>query len=163
MKSKKASTHPFTELHFVSTLPLKRSVQVISNIAYPHPMVLTKINPDTVRFDIQYDNGTIEGTLQRWQGDETRINCAGEVNRVLETRHSNGFANNLIVVWLMISLALMCSQQATLGIIAMIFLLMTASWLQNSDPEIVPVFRERDAIFQEIIDSFKANGEVAAL
>jgi len=163
MKSKKAYTHPFTELHFVSTLPLKRSIQLISNVAYPHPMLLTKINPDTVKFDIQYENGTIEGTLQRWQGDETRINCAGDVNRVLETRHSDNFANNLLIVWLVISLALMCSQHVSLGFIAMIFLMITASWLQHRDPEIIPVFRERDAIFQEIIDTFKSNGEVAAL
>ena len=126
-------------------------------------MVLDEVNPNTIKFDIQYEHGIIEGTLQRWQGDETRINCAGEVSRVVQTRHSDSFATNLVVVWLMISLALMCSQHHALGFMAMICMFITASWLQNRDPEIVPVCRERDAIFQEIIDIFKANGEVAAL
>ena len=163
MKSKKAQIHPFSELHFVSTLPLKRSIQLMSNVAYPHPLRLTEINPNTVKFDIQYESGIIEGTLQGWQGNETRINCAGAVSRVLQSNQSDNLATNLVIVWLVISLALMCSQYATLGIMAMICLLITSSWLQNRDPEIVPIFRERDAIFQEIIDSFKANGEVAAL
>lgn len=76
---------------------------------------------------------------------------------------SDHLASNLIVVWLVLCLALMCSQQAILGFVAMILLLVTASWLQRRDPQIVPVFRERDAIFQEIIDVFQADGEVSAL
>ncbi len=161
MKTKKAHIHPFTELHFISNLPLDRSSELISCVAYPHPMVLNEVNPNTIKFDIQYTHGTIEGTLQRWQGD-----CAGAVHRVIDNSKSDNLATNMVIVWLVISLALMCSQQAVLGVLgvaAMICLLVTASWLQNRDPEIVPVFRERDAIFQEIIDIFKANGEVAAL
>jgi hypothetical protein len=163
MKSKKGNIHPFTELHFISELPLHQSSELISCVAYPHPMVLTEVNPDTVKFDIQYENGTIEGTLQRWQGDETRINCAGAVHRVLENNNPDNLATNMVIVWLILSLALMFSQQFALGFAAMICLFVTATYLQNKDPEIIPIFRERDAIFQEIIDIFKANGEVGAL
>jgi hypothetical protein len=163
MKSKKAYTHPFTELHFISTLELNQSVQLMSNVAYPYPITLIDVNPNTVEFDIQYDNGKIEGTLQHWQGNETRINCAGDVSRVVQRSNSDSLASNLIVVLLIFSLSLLCSQQVALGIIAIVLLMITTSWLQHRDPQIVPIFRERDAIFQEIIDTFKANGEVASL
>jgi hypothetical protein len=131
MKSKKAYTHPFTELHFVSTLELKQSVRLISNVAYPHSILLTDVSPNTVEFDIQYDNGKIEGTLQRWQGNETRVNCAGDVSRVIQRSNSDSLASNLIVVLLIVSLSLLCSQQAVLGILAMILLVVTTSWIQQ--------------------------------
>ena len=54
-KGKKTRANTFTEMHFVSSLPLKKSVKLMGELSLPEtPVTLTELNSDTWRFEIDY-------------------------------------------------------------------------------------------------------------
>jgi len=167
MKRKKAGKL-HSELNFSSSLELEQSVQIIMALADTYPVTLTERHIDCMEFDVKFRHGTVKGTLQRWRGNETRVTCTGDVARMVVTDNNTEIVPapvlliGGIVFFMLLSAgqaipalvgfgalgALSFSQQAKLG---------------NNEPEVLVVFRERDAIFQYLIDSFKASGEVEPL
>ncbi len=68
MKTKKAHIHPFTELHFISNLPLDRSSELISCVAYPHPLVLNEVNPNTINLIFSMNMAQSKGRCNAGKG-----------------------------------------------------------------------------------------------
>lgn len=184
-KGKKARSALLTEMHFVSALPLKKAVKLLGDQAAPEtPVTLTETSSDKWHFEMAYHpaedepaSAVVKGTLRRWEGTLTRLDCTGDVHRANGSRlaaliHSSGQVTTLMI--LVVGVVLFIIMNAThnplvvMGsgvVIALIAALGTAgSLLRNPDAgeEIDTVyFRDRDALLQLLIDVYMAAGEVS--
>lgn len=167
MKRKKAS-HLHAELNFVSSLELEQSANIISGLADTYPVTLTEKGHDRIDFDVEFSHGKVRGQLQRWQGTDTRVTCSGDVVQVLYTNEqSHDIMPTITTIGLFACIVLMGAGQVVpvmLGVGAvMLYGMSHKSDVITKDPDTILLFRERDAIFQYLIDSFKADGDVAPL
>lgn len=167
MKRKKAS-NLHAELNFISSLELEQSADIIVGLADTYPVTLTEKGHDRIDFEVKFSHGNVTGQLQRWQGTDTRIICSGDVVRVLYTNDQNhDIAPSVVAVGGLTCLILLGVGQvmpAMLGFAGLtIWAAYNKSEASSKEPETILLFRERDAIFQYLIDSFKADGEVAPL
>jgi|GEM_PF-1895084 len=167
MKQKKAQ-NLHSELNFVASIELEQSLMIISGLADTYPVTLTERNYDRTDFEVEFRHGTVKGTLQRWRGNETRVTCSGDVVRVLATNDKDiDIVQPVVMVGGLVCLALLTAGQAVPAMLGAGAIFAFASQQEPTsskrDKVIVPLFRERDAIFQYLIDSFKAEGEVFPL
>ncbi len=166
MKRKKAGTL-LSELNFMSSLELEQSIPIIVTLADAYPVTLTERNPDRTDFEIVFERGTIRGTLQRWRGNETRITCTGDVMRIEAVDADTNIVPSVFAVGGLACFMLLGVGQVIPAMLGVGVLFAVASNQDKtsvkSEPRTVTLFRERDAIFQYMIDSFKAQGEVAPL
>lgn len=167
MKRKKVG-NLLSELNFTSSLELEQSVDIITTLAHHYPVTLTERNADRIDFDIKFQHGTVKGTLQRWRGNETRITCSGDVVRMIASSSddSNYVPTTLIVGGTVCMMLLSAGQviPALIGAgVVFAFVAKQPATSIKNEPETIPIFRERDAIFQYLIDNFKASGEVSPL
>lgn len=179
MKSKKSGSNPLAELNFVASVDLDHAMDLLAQLDdEDYDVIFTERNPDRIDFKITYPlgvwNGAVQGTLQRWQGTDTRITCTGEAARYSqsEAMDKSSFVGCMIagvVGGLFLSLAgllFRSGELALVGVFAMLTpMLMFSGFSTTSSryelPE--PVFRERDAVLDKIIAAFKNAGEVKAL
>src|SRR5690349_12094326 len=86
-KKLKGRANPLAELHFIANMPLEQAVTLIRDLADDnYAVMLTEVDANNFKFEID-DTRThsraskINGTLQRWQGTDTRIDVTGDVIR----------------------------------------------------------------------------------
>jgi len=167
MKRKKAGTL-HSELHFSSSLELEQATQIITALANTYPVTLTERNLDCMDFEVKFRHGVVKGKLQRWRGNETRVICTGDVSRVVVNENDLKIVSTPVVFMGGIVFFMLLSAGQAIPALVGIGALGALSFTQQSkfgsnEPEVLVVFRERDAIFQYLIDSFKASGEVEPL
>src|SRR5690606_11445426 len=108
-KGKSAKSN-LSELVFASSLPLETAIEVLSSLAdEQHPITLTEVSPDKVEFEIEYlpqgiSLATVKGSLQRWNGTETKLDARGDVVR-LDTKEDKLTNNSAIISGLALTLA----------------------------------------------------------
>ena len=173
-KSKSAQNEN-AELHFVSSLQLEQSVMLIGDMADDHHQVtLTEVSPDEFKFHIDYlpeqsKLAKINGTLQRWNGTETKIDADGDVLR-LETGNTQRSHIAYILGTLLVTVG--ASGVAIIGEVAWLVVPIIISGIgtgfyttlktDDDNPRVV-LFRYRDYLLQRLIDAFKTTGEVEAI
>lgn len=166
------------ELHFVASVQLEQAVRLVGKIADgEHQVTLTEVSPDEYKFHINYlsDNSKqaeIKGSLQRWQGTETKIDASGYIIRMWEVEESaTPILENMgrLFTGIILFLGIVLSSNgimfigipllilASILIAALIFI----SGLSDEEVDDSKVnFRARDYLLQLIIDSFKTVAEV---
>lgn len=172
----KSAKSTLSELVFASSLPLETAIEVLSSLAdEQHPITLTEVSPHKVEFEIEYlpqgtSLATVKGSLQRWNGIETKLDAKGDVIRLdsNETNPSGGGLSVGIIALTVIGsgLALAYGQEwmifpIVFGTMGMSFYGMDSS--AESRTSTIVLFRERDYLFQRLIDVFKSAGEVEGL
>lgn len=177
-KKSKSQTNPMAELHFVAAVQLEQAVQLVGEIANEaHQVTLTEVSADEYKFHINYlpdksKQAEIRGSLQRWQGTETKIDASGYVIRMWELDESaspilenigRAFASLILFAGIMLIsndimfIGIPLLILAGILIIGLIFI----SGLSDEEIDESRVnFRARDYLLQRIIDTFKAVAEV---
>ena len=173
-KKSKSRTNPMAELHFVAAVQLEEAVQMVGDIAdLQHEVTITEVSENEFKFRINYlPNKTKEaeiwGTLQRWQGTDTRIDASGYVIRMAETETKSGQWGGYFSILLFISAIWTISIGALIpgflilffgGIMAIFVLILTYAAKFEESGKVVS-FRARDYLLQRIIDTFKSEEEV---
>ena len=183
MKGKKSRSPALTEMHFVSSLPLKKAVNLLGDQAEPAtPVTLTEIDSDRWQFEMTYvpvegepASATVKGTLRRWEGTYTRLDCTGDVrreknSRLAELRPTGQTTMALMVVGVVLLLVMNVTSNPLVilgagGLISFIALAGTASnLLHDRDGDDIPdpvYFRERDLLLQLLIDVYMDAGDVS--
>jgi len=181
-KKLKGHANPLAELHFVANMPLEQAVMLIRDLAdNTYTITLTEIDADNFKFEID-DTRThsraskINGTLQRWQGTDTRVDVTGDVVRPSMSGTTLGFIPALFC-FLVVGFFFLADgvrngieHDFIYGFPAFVMLLIGAAVFRyfQASPEddnltIQPIqFRERDHLLQLIIDTFKSAGRVEA-
>ncbi len=168
MKRKKAS-NLHAELNFISSLELEQSANIIAGLADTYPVTLTEKGHDRIDFEVKFSRGRVTGQLQRWQGTDTRVTCSGDVVRVEYTNdQSHDVMPTVTTIGICASMIVLMGTGQVIPVMLGVGAIMLFGMYHKSDsitkePETILLFRERDAIFQYLIDSFKADGEVAPL
>ena len=124
--------------------------------------------PKRTDFEIKFQHGTVRGALQRWRGNETRITCTGDVPRiVVDDENDSDIIPSVLAVGGVICFMFLSMGQAVPAMLGMgvMFTYMVNNQKDHirKEPTTVALFRERDGIFQYLIDGFKAEGDVAPL
>ena len=174
-KKNKSATNASAELHFASSLNLEQAVILVGDIADEHHQVtLTEVSPNEFQFHIDYlpeqsKLAEISGTLQRWNGTETKIDADGTVYRMEDTSSSR---SNTTVILSSISLTIAGSSLAIAAgqsqlIIPIFFAAVALGYYffsseEDDNPQTV-LFRHRDYLLQRLIDTFKSAGDVDSL
>ena len=123
------------------------------------------------KFRINYlPNNTKEaeiwGTLQRWQGTDTKIDASGYVIRLQDTETEPAQTRGMYAVGFLmfLGLATISTSSWMFGIPFIIIGaigLFALSWYTPAKEEKITVsFRARDYLLQRIIDTFKSEEEV---
>ncbi|MEM9950786.1 MAG: hypothetical protein AAF846_04245 [Chloroflexota bacterium] len=171
-KKSKSKSNSIADLHFISSLQLEQSVQLLGNLAdEQHHITFSEVDENQFQFEIDYlDNhkkqARIKGTLQRWQGTETKLDADGRVDR-LEISDPNFFnrpiASAVLIATAGINIALVTSFPA----LVVPFVLGVAGYgyyvrrqLDETKTIQTVLFRHRDYLLQLLIDTFKAHGDV---
>lgn len=182
-----------TDLHFSSSLNLEESASLIASLAdNSHHIELIETSPDSIKFTLHYilnktDEGKIEGTLTRWNFDETRVDCSGNV--VPEKKNYLKYGWLIPVAWVILVTvasyvpdcfiktcdsafvnifsrialgAFYLIHITCIGWLGILFSLRIARFFKKKEIRQIN-FRDRDRLFQLIIDSFKSQGDVQAL
>jgi hypothetical protein len=181
-KKLKGHANPLAELHFIANMPLEQAVMLIRDLAdNTYTITLTEMDADNFKFQID-DTRThsraskISGTLQRWQGTETRVDVIGEIIRSSISGKYLGFILALFCFLVVGFFSLAdgvrngIEHDFVYGFPAFVILLLGAAvfrYFQESPEDdnlnVQPIqFRERDRLLQLIIDTFKAAGTVEA-
>ena len=85
------SNQDLSQLTFASSLPLENAIDLLTSLADEnHPITLTEVSPHKVEFEIGYipkdvPLATVKGSLQRWNGIETKLDAKGDVIRLDRT------------------------------------------------------------------------------
>jgi hypothetical protein len=177
-KKLKGRANPLAELHFIADVPLEQAVMLIGNLADDvHVVMLTEVDANNFKFEIddtreKSSQSKINGTLQRWQGTETRVDVTGDVVRqdlflVKITSYLMPLLLLSVVPLLMLSAALLVRGETLFSCITIsLFVASLFAIAVDNEPQeetIAPVyFRERDRLLQLIIDTFKSAGKVEA-
>lgn len=187
MNKGKTAQSTLTEMHFVSSLPLKKAVKLLDKLSTPEtPVTLTETHSDLWQFELVYHpadedaaSAIVKGTLRRWEGTLTRLDCTGDVYR--ETRRglpqfarpTGQTAMAMLVVGGVLLLILNMTHEPLVIMSAgvMIALIAAAGTAGNlarglldageHEPVDQVFFRERDYLLQLLIDSFKAESDVS--
>ena len=157
-KKLKGRANPLAELHFIADVPLEQAVRLIGNMADDkHAVTLTEVDTNNFKFEIS-SNSKINGTLQRWQGTETRVSCDGKV------ANKEDYKSKIIFVLLIVAfLSVLVAIDA--GVIAIWIAILIAVSNGRADRNSLEtnndlLFRERDRLLQLVIDTFKAAGKI---
>ena len=182
VKKLKRRANPLSELHFIANVSLEQAVMLIQNLADDTYIVtLTEVDADTFKFEIdkarqRSRQSKINGTLQRWQGTETRIDATGDVIRSSMPGKTQSFIllmfSFLIVGFFILADGirngvehdLVCALPA-FGIIiigAALFRTLQFAPEDDNDTALPIQFRERDRLLQLVINTFKAAATVEA-
>jgi hypothetical protein len=176
-KKLKRRANPLAELHFIADVPLERAVMHIGNLANDIYAV-TLIEVDVNNFNFEIDNtrekssqSKINGTLQRWQGTETRISATGDVTRTANDLRKilGAFLFIFAVASCVVGGLLILFNASIMGKIAGLMFIALSFYLVGivskelqKDAQALAVFRGRDRLLQLVIDTFKSSGEVEA-
>jgi len=173
-------------LHFTSSLSLEQAAQQIASLADAnHHIDLIEISPDRISFKINYtlnrtDEGKIQGTLKRWNHHETIVECKGKIVPKPSLTGTLLKGGCFLAVFTIIAMVIgetffdtYCSQSSVCDffyafMVSVTFVILVAAiWINqlsdNKNKGVELDFRERDRLFQLIIDSFKSQGDVQAL
>lgn len=174
IQKSKSKSNSFAELNFVSSLQLEQSVILIGDIADDyHQVTLTEVSSDEFKFHIDYLSekfkvAEIKGTVQRWNGTETKLDANGEVLR-LEASNSTKSQTEFVLSRIFLTfVGLGIAVFTGLGWLAVpIFIALGVSLYTSIDkldenPQTI-LFRHRDYLLQRLIDAFKSAGDVEAL
>lgn len=170
MSKTKHAAPLFSEMHFVSSLSLEEAVYLIGQQASPEiPITITEIDSDTFKFKLDDIGVDIHGTLRRWQGTFTRLDCRSDVEISEESVDSNIF---IFIILLFPAIIIIFRSSAILPVIVFISLLIfliamivainesatkkTTKRLSNAN-----FIRRRDYILNFLIDLFKSHGQVS--
>jgi hypothetical protein len=80
-----------TELHFFSSLPVEEAANCIRRFSDVYVVEVETLDEDAYGFALYYhdknapNTGFVTGTLRRWEGTYTRLDCDGDVRRGNET------------------------------------------------------------------------------
>ena len=172
-KKSKSRTNPMAELNFVAAVQLEEAVQMVGDIADSHhKVILTEVSENEFKFRINYlpnnaKEAEIWGTLQRWQGVETKLHAHGDVIHRQPEKSALDHNQRMMIFFLLVfgfvTLAfypqLGASMIMIIGVYAAFF-----SWRKQSLGEKSTVFfRARDYLLQRIIDTFKAVAKVESV
>lgn len=167
----KSAQNSVSQLVFASSLPLEDAIIILSSLADDqHPITLTEISPDKVEFEIDYipqgnNLATVKGSLQRWNGIETKLEARGAVTRLGSTNFEDttkGRVSVFVVVGT--GVTLLIGNFWLMPIVGIIGLgVYKVASIFKKDTMTIVLFRERDYLFQCLIDAFKSAGEVEAL
>lgn len=182
-----------TDLHFSASLNLEESASLIASLAdNSHHIELIETSPDSIKFTLHYilnqtDEGKIEGTLTRWNYDETRVDCSGNV--VPEEKNYLKYGWWIPVLWIILQIiasnvpdcfveycdsafmnmfsritlrAFYLTHLTCIGWVIMLFSARIARFFKKKEIRQIN-FRDRDRLFQLIIETFKSAGDVQAL
>lgn len=165
----KLAQNSLSQLTFVSTLNLEDAVQLLSDLADDkHPIVLTDVSPDKILFEMDYlyqdsSLAKVTGSLQRWNGTETKLDARGSIKR-LDNAKNTDVASFVILAIGLIIFSIVVQNLWFIPIFGILGLgIYAAAKLFETDDATVVLFRERDYLFQRLIDSFKAVSELEAV
>lgn len=180
MSKSKRTTPLFSELHFVSSLSLEESVQLIGQQASTEiPVIITEVDSDTFRFKLDASGADIHGTLRRWQGTFTRVDCRSDVVAIedqeeITSNPVNILFNTLSFGVLLVPIVGIAIETDNLPLRllafgAILLLLGAITMLNNTSAEKkrkgelphAHFIRLRDKMLQKIIDVFKTHGQVS--
>ena len=170
------SNQDLSQLTFASSLPLENAIDLLTSLADEnHPITLIEVSPHKVEFEIGYipkdvPLATVKGSLQRWNGIETKLDAKGDVIRLDRTSSKyddRGAIISTIVLAIAGSGVALAFGQIWL-VPPIIFGAMGMSYYgsdysKENKPSRIVLFRERDYLFQRLIDAFKAVSEVEGL
>jgi hypothetical protein len=185
-KGKARSVTAAPELHFYSSLALEHAAAVIEQL-HDYPGMIESVDDDTYRFTMNQFTGhgaQVRGTIRRWEGTYTRLDCTGDVVRQSEieareswgTRDSRRQRNDspVLVFGVVIMLMFWLNQSLQLPPIVFLVLALLAIsatvmfylfFLDRGDVEQTEedkvFFRERDTMLNALISTFQAAGIVA--
>lgn len=179
MSKSKSRSPAITEMNFVSSLPLEEAVRLIGGLATPAtPVTLTEVDEDNFRFEIAYQDpgvtlSSVTGSLRRWEGTFTRLDCTGKVRRTSTSRSMGNYSLRSLGTALLLSTGCLLLGGISMNvgfilgiaiIVALVvtsFDLLTASPDEFNDPVDTVYFRERDALLNLLIQAFTAAGDVS--
>jgi hypothetical protein len=91
MSKSKSGFSIFSEIYFMSSLPMEEAVRLVGAMASPEIAVtLTEVNGEFWRYEVvqkfRVKRGEIgvKGVLRRWQGTLTRVDCRTYIQRPLQ-------------------------------------------------------------------------------
>lgn len=176
MDKRKSRAPAITELNFISSLPLEEAARLIGGLASPDmPVTLTEVDADTCRFELVYPDthgasplAAVEGTLRRWEGTFTRLDCTGDVQREPGEARGPGYRTLLVLAGVFLLSVLLAQVALAPGFILMFGTLAELGYLIGTRPsDEMPAardkvyFRERDALLNLLIRAFTAAGDVS--
>jgi hypothetical protein len=172
-KKSKSRSNPMAELNFVAHVQLEHAVQLVGDIADErHQVTLTEVSPDEYKFHINYlpnksKVAEVSGTLQRWQGTETKIDASSYVIRLWGTEDEGVHqVSSLFFLSLVLIAAVLAVSNGILVVglaimtLAGVLLMVIISQAKGKADKPSVIFRARDYLLQRIIDTFKTTGEV---
>lgn len=178
-KKLKGRANPLSELHFIANVSLEQAVMLIQDLADDtYAVTLTEVDADSFEFEIddtrqQSRQSKINGTLQRWQGTDTRVDATGDVVRdVVSSKTLTSFIFMLVffaIGFLMLANGMISTEHGlvyglpALAIMSIgVFLLRQYRESADEDSILQVHFRERDRLLQLLIDRFKSAATVEA-
>ncbi len=175
MSKTKHSLPLFSEMHFVSSLSLEEAVHLIGQQASPEiPITMVEVDSDTFKFKLDDAGVDIHGTLRRWQGTFTRLDCRSDVEP--ETKRGQSvkllFLFPTIYIIFVIILAPLMELNITLfQAMALFFVMFILCWIMflnslpvrklNTHVSAAPNIRLRDQLLDKLIDTFQKYGQVS--
>lgn len=175
IQKNKSKSNSLAELNFVSSLQIKQAIKLIGDIANDyHQVTLTEVSPDEFMFYIDYlpeksKVAEIKGTVQRWNGTETKIDADGEELYLKEVDQNQDITWPLMISIFLIGLGsnlALAIGQDWLIILIVIGVIVTGLYInyKSEDKKAQKViFRHRDYLLQRLIDAFKSAGDVEAI
>ena len=177
LNKSKSKSSSLAELHFIASIQLEDAVVLVGDIAdKQHQITLTEVSPSEYKFEIDYvpnetKQAQISGTLQRWNGTETKIDANGAVNRVAigntPTSRLRNAASIVIASFIVGGVVASISSGIFVSPILLGGMLLGYNAIQTDDEskkdETIVHFRARDYLLQKLIDVFKSVGDVEAI
>lgn len=172
----KSKSNTLAELHFISSVQLEEAVYLLEAVTDDaHSVMLIEVSPDEFQFQIAYkpENAKlaeISGTLQRWNGTNTKIDANGAVMRLETGEETSNAASGVIsaTVAVFIGMGIAAASGQVWLIVPIILAGSSYAYMANSTageqekPQTV-LFRHRDYLLQILIDVFKSAGDVQAI